>query len=150
MIIDKLKKRENLYADSPVEVAKSNKKHSLAGKWVKCNRCQEVLYIEDLHNNFSVCPNCNNHFRLSARRRIKQIIDEETFVEFEFDETIKNPLNFPNYEKKIETLRKTTGIKEAVRAGIGKINGEKAVVAVMDANFMMASMGAYVRRSYNF
>ena len=55
------------------------------GKWIKCDACGEILYKEHIRQNLSVCTNCGNHFRLSARRRIKQIIDEETFEEFDAD-----------------------------------------------------------------
>jgi len=144
MIIDKLKKKENLYIDSETTSKKSDKSNSLIGRWIKCERCSETQYLEDVHKNLSVCPNCDNHFRLSSRRRIEQIIDKGTFEEILISEEIQDPLNFPDYKKKIEGLKKATGIKEAVRAGIGNINGHKVVISVMDANFMMGSMGSYV------
>ena len=55
------------------------------GKWVKCDNCKQILYKESLHQNYSICPNCGNHFRLSSRRRVDQIIDKGTFEEFELD-----------------------------------------------------------------
>ena len=75
MIIDKIKKRtttddQNVvsHADIPV------------GKWVKCDKCGEIIYKEKLHENNSVCPLCNYHFRLSARRRVWQITDQDSLV----------------------------------------------------------------------
>lgn len=81
MVIDKIKKI------NPKEPDKKNEKASdmLVGKWVKCNKCKEILYKEDLKNNYSICPNCGQYFRLSSRRRIKQIIDEGTFEELDQD-----------------------------------------------------------------
>ena len=114
------------------------------GKWVKCNKCKEILYKEDVHNNYSICPNCGYHFRLSSRRRIKQIVDEGTFNEFELKIETPNPLNLADYSKKIEILRQKTGIKEAVLCGIGKIDNEETVICVMDGNFLMGSMGYVV------
>lgn len=114
------------------------------GKWVKCNKCKEILYKEDVHNNYSICPNCGYHFRLSSRRRIKQIVDEGTFTEFELNIETPNPLNIEDYSKKIDLLRQKTGIKEAVLCGIGKINNEETVICVMDGNFLMGSMGYVV------
>lgn len=114
------------------------------GKWVKCNKCKEILYKEDVHNNYSICPNCGYHFRLSSRRRIKQIVDEGTFNEFELNIETPNPLNLADYSKKIEILRQKTGIKEAVLCGIGKIDNEETVICVMDGNFLMGSMGYVV------
>lgn len=140
MIIDKIKKVNK------VEKSTKNEKASdmLIGKWVKCDNCKEILYKDDVHNNLSVCPNCGKHFRLSARRRIKQIADEGTFEEIGKDILTKDPLNFEGYLKKVETLREKTKIEEAVKCGICEINGEKVVLAVMDGNFMMGSMGSSV------
>ncbi len=141
MIIDKIKK-----INQTEEKNKKNIKASdmLIGKWVKCDACKEILYKDEVHKNYSVCPNCGKHFRLSARRRISQIIDEGTFVEINKDMEIRNPLNFEGYSKKIESLQEKTHIKEAVTTGFGEINGEKVVIAVMDGNFIMGSMGSVV------
>ena len=66
--------KEKIKKINPKEPDKKNEKASdmLVGKWVKCNKCKEILYKEDLKNNYSICPNCGQYFRLSARRRIKQ------------------------------------------------------------------------------
>lgn len=140
MIIDKIKKVNK------EEKSTKNEKASdmLIGKWVKCENCKEILYKEEVHNNFSVCPNCGKHFRLSARRRIKQIADEGTFEEIGQEILTKDPLQFEGYLKKVETLKEKTKIDEAVKCGTCEINGEKAVIAVMDGNFMMGSMGSAV------
>lgn len=138
MIIDKLKKR-NRDNDN-----KENKVDIPVGKWVKCEKCNEILYKDTLHENFSVCPNCGNHFRLSARRRIKQIVDEGTFKSFETDIKTVNPLKIDGYLEKIEGLKAKTGIDEAVVCGTGKINSELAIICVMDGNFLMGSMGSVV------
>ena len=70
MIVDKIKKRENknIQTKKPVDIP--------VGKWVKCEKCKEIMYKEAVQENYSVCPNCGYHFRLSSRRRIAQIIDE--------------------------------------------------------------------------
>lgn len=140
MIIDKVRKVNK------EEKSIKNEKASdmLIGKWVKCDNCKEILYKEEVHNNFSVCPNCGKHFRISSRRRIKQIVDEGTFEEIGAEILTKDPLNFDGYLKKIEALKEKTKIDEAVKCGICKINGEDAVIAVMDGNFLMGSMGSAV------
>ena len=140
MVIDKIKKVNK--AEKSVKNEKAS--DMLIGKWVKCDKCKEILYKEDVHKNFSVCPNCGKHFRLSARRRIKQIADEGTFEEIGADILTKNPLNFDGYMKKITSLKVKTKIEEAVKCGTCEINGEKVVLAVMDGNFMMGSMGSAV------
>ena len=140
MVIDKVKKVNK------VEERVKNEKASdmLIGKWVKCDNCKEILYKDDVHKNYSICPNCGKHFRLSARRRIKQIADEESFQEIGTEIHTKDPLKFDGYLKKVEALKEKTKIEEAVKCGICKINGEEAVLAVMDGNFMMGSMGSCV------
>ena len=114
------------------------------GKWIKCDACGEILYKDHVRQNLSVCTICGNHFRLSARRRISQIVDEGTFEEFDADMISKNILYYPEYEKKLESLAEKTKINEAVKTGRGKINGNDTVIAVMDGNFLMGSMGAVV------
>ena len=141
MVIDKVKKVN--------EAEKSNVRNEKAadmmiGKWVKCDACKEIIYKEELHANLSVCPNCGKHFRLSARRRIKQIADEGTFKEIGKDILTIDPLEFKGYMKKVEGLREKTKIDEAVKCGTCEIEGEKAVLGVMDGNFLMGSMGKAV------
>ena len=140
MIIDKIKK-VNVQEENRKNLKASDK---LVGKWVKCDNCKEILYKEELHENLGVCPNCGKHFRLSARRRIKQIIDEGTFVEIGNGLTTKDPLKFDGYVKKLEALKEKTKIEEAVVTGVGKINSDEVVIAVMDGNFLMGSMGSVV------
>ena len=140
MVIDKIKKFNSVESGEK-NVAASD---MLVGKWVKCSSCKEILYKEDVKNNYSVCPNCGKHFRISARRRIKQIIDEGTFEEL--DETLQTSdmLNFEGYKDKIKSLQEKTKIQEAIKTGIGEINGEKVAIGVMDSNFFMGSMGSVV------
>lgn len=116
----------------------------LVGKWLKCSNCKEILYKEDVKDNYSVCPNCGKHFRISARRRIKQIIDDGTFEELDEDMQTSDMLNFEGYKDKIKLLQEKTKIQEAIKTGIGEINGEKVAIGVMDSNFFMGSMGSVV------
>ena len=141
MIIEKVKKI-NYTEEEP----KKNEKASnmMIGKWVKCDKCKEIIYKGDLHKNLSVCPNCNKHFRLSSRRRIKQIADEGTFFEIGKEIKTRDPLNFKGYLKKVEVLKEKTKIEEAVKCGICKIENEETVLCVMDGNFLMGSMGSAV------
>ena len=141
MIIDKVKK-----VNSEEKITKRNTRAAdmMIGKWVKCDRCKEIIYKEDLHKNLSVCPNCGKHFRLSSRRRINQLVDEGTFEEIGKDVVTQDPLKFKGYLKKVELLKEKTKIEEAVKCGICEIEGEKLVLGVMDGNFLMGSMGEAV------
>ncbi len=141
MIIDKVKK---INGEEEKRTKNEVASDRMIGKWVKCDNCKEILYKEELHNNLSVCPNCGKHFRLSARRRISQIADKGTFKEIGENILTKDPLNFEGYLKKVELLKEKTKIEEAVKCGICEIEGEKAVLGVMDGNFLMGSMGSAV------
>lgn len=141
MVVDKIRKISNSENKVNKNTDASDK---LIGKWVKCDSCKEILYKEDVKNNFSVCPNCGKHFRLSARRRIAQVIDEGTFCEINENMQTTDPLNFKGYIDKLKLLQEKTSIQEAVKTGIGKIDGIDVVIGVMDGNFMMGSMGSVV------
>ena len=110
----------------------------------KCPRCRTTLFEDDYIRNNKVCPSCNYHGRLSARERIKITADKNSFVEFDKDMISKNPIEFPGYEKKQEALRSQTGLSDAVITGECRIRKIRVVIAVMDAYYMMASMGSVV------
>lgn len=114
------------------------------GMWVKCPKCGSILYKNDIQDNLKVCPKCNGHLRMNANERIKMIIDEGTFEEFDISMSAGNPLDFDGYEEKIKSMQEKTGLKDGVVTGRGLIHGQKTVIAVMDSNFMMGSMGSVV------
>lgn len=114
------------------------------GIWSKCKYCNETLYIDDLGENKYVCYKCGKYLRLSANKRIEMITDQYTFKEWDRGIVNSNPLQYEGYPEKIEKLQKSTGLDEAVITGIAKIHGEKVVLAVCDARFMMGSMGYVV------
>ena len=114
------------------------------GAWTKCDSCGELLFYEDVEENMDCCPKCGMHFRIGARKRIGYLVDKGSFTEWDVDLQTENVLSFPNYEQKIKKMQKETGLLEGVITGIGTIGNNPAVVASMDANFMMGSMGHVV------
>ena len=114
------------------------------GLWRKCNKCGQPIYVEDVKNNYYVCPKCSGYFRIHAYRRIEMLIDEGSFEEWNQEMPFSNPLDFPNYEKKVMAAREKTGLNEAIITGKGTIDGNPAVVGVCDARFIMSSMGHVV------
>ena len=111
------------------------------GMWKKCNQCGRPIYAEDVRQQFYICPKCHAYFRVPARKRLEQVLDEGSFVEFEETMPFVNPLDFPGYEKKLESSRERTGLDEAVVTGKGTIEGQPAVIGVCDSRFLMSSMG---------
>lgn len=138
MIVDKIKKRESSVKK------KQNNVDVPIGKWVKCDKCKEIIYKEVLQNNLNICPHCGHYFRVHINRRLEQIIDEGTYQRFDLNIDTNNPLEMEDYEKKLKSLREKTGLEEAVACGTGKINGEDTVICIMDSGFLMGSMGVVV------
>lgn len=131
--------------DSKYRPSKSEEEPNIPeGLWRKCNKCSQPIYVEDVKNNYYVCPKCGGYFRVHARRRIEMIADEGTFEEWNRDMEFSNPLDFPGYEKKVLAAREKTGLNEAVITGKASINGHSAVIGVCDSRFLMSSMGYIV------
>lgn len=138
MIVDKIKKRQ---------IPAKNKKANIdipIGKWVKCDKCKEIIYKETVRNNLNICPNCGHYFRMHIGKRLELVIDDGTYEKFDLNIETTNPLGLDDYPKKLKTLREKTGLNEAVACGTGKINGEKVVICIMDSGFLMGSMGVVV------
>ncbi len=114
------------------------------GLWRKCNKCGQPIYVEDVTDNYYVCPKCGGYFRIHAYRRIEMLVDKGTFEEWNQEMEFSNPLDFPGYEKKVQAAREKTGLNEAIVTGKGSIEGYPAVIGVCDARFLMSSMGHVV------
>ena len=115
--------------------------------WVKCVHCDAQLLKEDLINNDMVCPVCDYHFRINARKRIKQLFDENSFEELFSEIKPTDPLDFvdtESYKSRLEKAHAKTGLDDAVITGIASIEGNKVTTAVMDFDYMGGSMGSVV------
>lgn len=111
---------------------------------IKCKKCGEVLLKDEIKKNLMICSKCNYHFRISSAERINMIFDNGSFNEYDKGLKPANPLDFPEYEKKIHDYREKTGLDEAVVTGEGKIKGYPCIACIMEPNFMMGSMGSVV------
>ena len=114
------------------------------GTWVKCDSCGKILYKKVLEENYKICNHCGGYFRLGAFERVDQVCDKGSFEEFNSGISSRNPMDFEGYDKKLKSNREKSGLTEAVITGKCKINGIKSIVAVMDSNFLMGSMGIAV------
>ena len=115
--------------------------------WVKCVHCDAQLLKEDLEKNDMVCPVCDYHFRICAKKRIKQLFDENSFEELFADIKPTDPLDFADtetYKSRLEKAQKKTNLDEAVVTGVATIEGNKVASAIMDFDFMGGSMGSVV------
>jgi len=114
------------------------------GMWKKCPACGEMVYSEDLEENFYICPKCGAYQRIGVWERLKMVLDPDTFIEWDTGLENGDPLEYDGYEEKIAKLQERTGLDEAVITGTGKIGRRDVVIGVCDTAFMMGSMGHVV------
>ena len=114
--------------------------------WVKCPRCQELLYSKELERNTRVCPKCAYHFRLRARERIALLADPSSFEEWDAEVQPEDPLGFVDgggpYDLKLERTQAKSGETEALVTGRAELDERPLALAVCDFNFLGASMGS--------
>ena len=110
----------------------------------KCNSCGALLMSRELQKHLFTCPHCGFHFSVDAYTRIAITLDEDGFSEFDKGLTSVDPLQFPGYPAKLKQAQDNSGLAEGVVTGEGTIEGIPVVIGVMDARFMMGSMGSAV------
>jgi acetyl-CoA carboxylase carboxyl transferase subunit beta len=117
------------------------------GLWMRCPECEDMLFRKVVEEALHVCPNCQHHFRISARTRIEQLVDTGSFEEMFDDIEPADPLRFvdkKSYADRLRAEQKKTGNSDAVVCGKAFIKGRPVMLAVMDPTFMMGSMGSVV------
>lgn len=116
--------------------------------WETCAGCGEMIYLAEFEENDRVCPKCDHHARLGARKRVEYLLDADSFAERDIEVRSQDILEFErpdrSYEQKLADEADKAGIPEAVIYGTGTIRGEDVVLAVIDTNFFMATMGSVV------
>ena len=121
------------------------------GLWKKCPRCEAVLYRPDLERNLEVCPKCDHHLRITARRRLELFLDPEDQVELNADMEPVDLLKFKDlkkYKDRLSAAQKSTGEKDALIVVQGKVNSVELVVAAFEFGFIGGSMGAVVGEKF--
>lgn len=111
--------------------------------FAKCPSCKHTIYSKDLGVE-KICPFCAYNFRISAMERLNIVADADSFTELFTGIESADPLDFPGYREKLALAKANTGLDEAVLTGVATINGQKTAIAIMDANFIIASMGTVV------
>ena len=116
--------------------------------WEKCAGCGEMIYLAEFEQNARVCPKCDHHARLGARKRLEYLLDEGSFAERDDAMRSQDILEFErpdrSYAQKLQDEADKAGIPESVVYGTGAIRGEAVVLAAIDTNFFMATMGSVV------
>ena len=117
------------------------------GLWLRCPGCQATIFRKEVDQRLGVCPECDYHFYVSARERIRQVLDEGTFEEW--DEPLRpvDPLKFEDkkpYHERLKAEQTRTGLSEAALVGTGMIRARRVAIGITDSAFIMGSMGSVV------
>src|SRR5262245_39990941 len=117
------------------------------GLWLRCPQCKATIFRKEMEIRLGVCPECQHHFYVSARERIRQLLDEESFEEWFTDLRPKDALGFRDrlpYEERLRAEQTKTGMADAAVMGRGYIRGRPVAFGVTDFAFMAGSMGSVV------
>jgi acetyl-CoA carboxylase carboxyl transferase subunit beta len=115
------------------------------GLWIRCEACKGSVYKKAMEERLDVCPECNHHFRIPARKRVQITLDEGSFEELWADMRPVDPIEFTDrmgYKERVAKEQEKTGLKEAIIIGLGRIGNKQVIFGVTDSNFIMGSMGS--------
>ena len=115
--------------------------------WTRCNRCQRILYKENILENLFVCPECQFPFRISARMRLELLFDEGRYELFDQNLFPQDPLQFVDtvpYGERLDENQKRTSSADAVLSAVGTLDGIRVIICAMEFSFMGGSMGSVV------
>jgi acetyl-CoA carboxylase carboxyl transferase subunit beta len=115
--------------------------------WHQCPACQQMIFHRELETGKKVCPHCGHHMRATAADRLSWTFDEGSYTRIDLPKVVPDPLKFRDQKKYADRLRdarETSKQEDALLVAHGTINGQKAVIAAMEFNFMAGSMGAAV------
>ena len=117
------------------------------GLWVKCEQCRQIIWKKDLEDNLNVCPKCDRHFRIDARTRLAQLLDDNQYEIDDANLVSTDPLKFvdlKSYSQRLRAAQRDTGLKDAVINARGKLQGRPVIVSAMEYSFIGGSMGSVV------
>src|ERR1039457_2950443 len=115
--------------------------------WLKCEHCGQVIWRKALDEAFQVCPKCEHHFRIDARKRLALLYDEGQYEEFDKDLVSSDPLQFVDsktYKDRLAATQKSTSLPDAVISAAGDMNGRRVHICALELKFIGGSMGAVV------
>jgi acetyl-CoA carboxylase carboxyl transferase subunit beta len=128
-----------------ITTSTSEKKETPEGLWVRCSNCKTLYTSDDLAKHNYVCERCSHHERIGSEEYFQIIFDDSKYEEISGDLSSGDPLKFEDtkkYKDRIKSTQKVTGLKDAIRAAKGKLDGQDFVIAAMDFNFIGGSMGS--------
>ena len=135
-----------------ISTSTADKKETPEGLWTKCPTCNHICTSSELKENLYICDKCNYHHRIGSDEYFAILFDNQEF-DVLFDEIkSKDALNFTdlkNYQKRLDEIHSKTDLKDSMRVGVGKMNGEGYVVACMDFEFIGGSLGSVMGEKFS-
>lgn len=129
------------------KVTKRAKRGVPEGVWRQCGGCQASIFAKKLEEQLHVCPECGYHEKVTAKERIRQVLDEGTFEEWDSELMPTDPLGFSDkkpYRDRLKAEQSRTGLSDAAITGTGMIRARRVAFGVTDSQFIMGSMGSVV------
>lgn len=133
--------------NTPQMAAKRPKRGVPEGLWLRCPGCQATIFRKEVETRLGLCPECEYHFYVSARDRIRQVLDDGTFEEWDADLLPVDPLGFEDkkpYRDRLKAEQARTGLRDAALVGTGMIRARRVAIGITDSAFIMGSMGSVV------
>ena len=121
-----------------------NRRETPENLWIKCPETGQLVFYKDVEANQFVIPGSNYHMRMSAAARLKSIFDGETWLDLGVPEVPVDPLKFRDerrYTDRLKDARAKTGLNDAIKLGMGKLEGLPVIIGVQDFDFMGGSLG---------
>ena len=123
------------------------KKVRTEGLWIKCDGCRQIIWKKDLEGTLNVCPKCGQHFKIDARTRLRQLLDNGQWTETDSELASSDPLVFTDqksYRSRLDATKASTGLNDALITAEGKLEGRPVIVCAMEYRFIGGSMGSVV------
>ena len=135
-----------------ISTSTADKKEIPEGLWTKCPTCNHICTSSELKENLYICGKCNYHHRIGSDEYFAILFDNQEFDVLFDGIKSKDALNFTdlkNYQKRLDEIHSKTDLKDSMRVGVGKMNGEGYVVACMDFEFIGGSLGSVMGEKFS-
>jgi acetyl-CoA carboxylase carboxyl transferase subunit beta len=140
-------KRDKPVEESLPKLENAERRVRTEGLWQKCEGCRQIIWKKDLEANWNVCPKCGWHSRIDALTRIRMLMDDGEFEEFDADLRSSDPLGFVDakpYSERLESMQRSTKMSDALISAAGRLAGRQLQICSMDIRFIGGSMGSVV------
>ncbi|HLJ47877.1 MAG TPA: acetyl-CoA carboxylase, carboxyltransferase subunit beta [Bryobacteraceae bacterium] len=133
---------------TPVQAATdAERRVRTEGLWLKCEECSQIVWRKALDEHLDVCPKCEHHFRINARRRLELLFDDGKYEELDNGIQSSDPLEFVDskrYKDRLAAMQRETSLLDAVISAAGNLNGRRVNICALELKFIGGSMGAVV------